>query len=107
VVRDVLFPEQLRQLRKQSHMAIWETDEPVHRHLHQSAHKQLAPHGVRTADQHHLRVKRSEVRFGSSTLVNVAFGPTNVGGITASMIACDKGMGNSLGGVKNSRSSVS
>jgi len=44
---------------------------------------------------------------GSSIPVNVAFGPTNVAGITASIIACEKGIGNSLGGVVHSCSSVS
>ena len=44
---------------------------------------------------------------GSSIPVNVAFDPTNVDDITTSMIACEKGMGNSLGGVKHSWSSVS
>jgi len=44
---------------------------------------------------------------GSYIPMNVTFGPTNVWGITASMIDCENGMGNSLGGVKHSRFSAS
>jgi len=36
---------------------------PVHRHSHQHVHEQLPPHGVRIANLHHLRVKRSEMRL--------------------------------------------
>ena len=44
--------------------------------------------------------------FGSSTPVKVALGPTNVAGITASMIACENGIGKALGGVAGSCSST-
>ena len=38
----------------------------------------------------------------SSIPVKVALGPTNVAGITTSMISCENGIGNSLGGVAGS-----
>jgi len=38
--------------------------------------------------------------------MKVTLGPTNVVGITTSMIACENGIGNSLGGVASSRSST-
>ena len=44
---------------------------------------------------------------GSFTLVKVALCPTNVAGITTSMIACENGIGKSLGGVAGSCSSTS
>ena len=44
---------------------------------------------------------------GSSTPVKVGLGPTNVAGITASMIACENGIENSIGGVIGSWSSTS
>ena len=43
----------------------------------------------------------------SSTPVKVALGPTNVAGITVSMIACENGIGKSLGSVSGSCSSTS
>ena len=43
---------------------------------------------------------------GSFTPVKVALGPTNVAGITASMIACENGIGKALGGVASSCSST-
>ena len=45
--------------------------------------------------------------FGSSTPVKVALGPTNVAGITASMITCENGIGKSRGGVAGSWSCIS
>jgi len=44
-------------------MAIWKADEPVHCRPFQRTHEQLAPHDVRTADKHHLRVEHGEVRL--------------------------------------------
>ena len=52
-------------------MAIREVDEPVHRCSRQIAHE---------------------------VPVNVTLGPTSVAGITTSMITCENGVGNSLGG---------
>ena len=45
--------------------------------------------------------------YGSSTPVKVALGPTNVAGITTSMIACENGIGKSVDGVTGSCSSTS
>ena len=42
-------------------MTIWKANESVHGHTCQRAHEELAPHGVRTANKHHLRMERSEV----------------------------------------------
>jgi len=39
----------------------WEADEPVYRFPYQRAHEQLAPHGIRIANQHHIRMKRGEI----------------------------------------------
>jgi len=44
-------------------VTLWEADEPIHSHPSQSAHEELAPYGIRTANQHHLCVERSEMRL--------------------------------------------
>jgi len=88
-------------------VTLWEADEPIHGHPSQSAHKELASHGIRTAYQHHLRVERSKVCLRSSIPLKVTLGPENMLRIAASRIACENGVENSLGGVAVSGSSTS
>ncbi len=95
-IRDVLLPEQFRQLCERRHVAIRDADEPIHCRPYQRAHEQLTPYCIKTTNQHHLRVESCKM------------GPrTYVAGITTSIITSEKGMGNSLGGVTHSRSSIS
>jgi len=44
-------------------MTLGEADESVHGHPSQGAHEELAPYSVGAANQHHLRVKRSEMHL--------------------------------------------
>ena len=107
LIRDVLCPEQLCELRERCYVAIREADEPVHGRSYQSAHEQLTPLRIGALNQHHLCMESRKVGLWSSTLVKVTLGPTSVAGITASMISSENGVGNSLGGVSGSWSAPS
>ena len=88
-------------------MAIWKADKLVHCHPCQRAHEELAPHGIRAANQHHLRVKRSEVCLGIFHSCERHLRSYERVRSYRLHDGCENGMGNSLGGVKHSRSSVS
>jgi len=79
-------------------MAIREDDEPVHRCSRQGAHEQLASHPIGAPNQHYLRVESREMGLQVPVPVKVTLGPTSMAGITTSMISCENGVGNSLGG---------
>ena len=103
-IRDVLCPEQFCKLWELRHMAIKEADEPVNRCSHQGAHEQLASHRIGGPNQHHLHMKSREMGLRVLRTSEGNFGPYKCGwyGITASMISCENGIRNSLGGVAGS-----
>ena len=74
-IRDVLFSEQLNELWERRHVAFKETDEPIHRCSHQSAHEQLASHHVRAPNQHHLRMESRQMSLWVLHTGKSDFGP--------------------------------
>jgi len=85
-------------------VAIREANEPISHCSHQSAHEQFASHRVGAPTNIICVWKAVRWAFESFVPVKVTLGPTNVDGITASMISCENSIRISLGGVAGSRS---
>ena len=88
-------------------MAVWKADEPIHCHPRQRLIKSL--HLAASEPPTNTICVWNTVRCasGSSIPIKITLGPANVWGITASIISCEKGVENSLGGVRSSVSSCS